>query len=66
MPDLCLGMTVTLLRRKETNKSINIVMWLRFTCIKYNHVWSMLKNLDLFKSFQFGRNFFPVSAENSL
>lgn len=50
MPDLCLGMTVTLLRRKEMNNPINIVMWLRFICIKSNHVWNMLKILIYLKT----------------
>lgn len=43
MPNLCLGMTVTLQKRQEMNDPINVVMWLRFICVKSNHVWDMLK-----------------------
>lgn len=51
MPDLCLGMTVTLLKRKEMNDPIIIVMWLRFISIKSSHVWDMLKVLVYSKGF---------------
>lgn len=50
MPDLCLGMTVTLLRRKEMNGPINIVMWLRFIRVKSNHIWNLLKILICLKA----------------
>lgn len=32
------------------NDPINIVMWLRFICIKSDHVWNMLKILICLKA----------------
>lgn len=46
----CLGVAVTLLKGEEMNDPINIAMWLRFICIKSNHVWDMLKILIYLKS----------------
>lgn len=45
MPDLHLGLTVTLLKRKEMNDPIDTMLWLRFICIKSNHIWDIVKIL---------------------